>query len=374
MMTNDARDLATRLSELLRREHHAMADFLAALADFDRRRLWVDLGHSSLFSFLHRDLGLSKGAAHYRRVAAELVQRFPQVVEPLREGQLCITSIVELAKVMTAENAVEVLPRFFHRSKSEAMAIAAEIRPVEAPPRRAVVTAARAAASASPAPTAAEASAPSSQSSAPSAPSRVQPAEQLDAKVPHAAPQAPTSRERDTVLPLTADLRRLNVTVSKRLLEKLDAARAALSHSHPGASIEAILEVGLDLVLERHAKRRGMAKTPRKSPRPAKPDHVPAHVKAAVWKRDGGKCQWPLESGGICGSTLRVELDHVRAKALGGKATVDDMRCLCKPHNDLAARETFGDAWMDRFTRGLRGRRDAGLREAEPIGSSAPPR
>jgi hypothetical protein len=26
MMTNDARDLATRLSELLRREHHAMAD------------------------------------------------------------------------------------------------------------------------------------------------------------------------------------------------------------------------------------------------------------------------------------------------------------------------------------------------------------
>jgi hypothetical protein len=217
MMTNDARDLATRLSELLRREHHAMADFLAALADFDRRRLWVDLGHSSLFSFLHRDLGLSKGAAHYRRVAAELVQRFPQVVEPLREGQLCITSIVELAKVMTAENAVEVLPRFFHRSKSEAMAIAAEIRPVEAPPRRAVVTAARAAASASPAPTAAAASAPSSQSSAPSAPSRVQPAEQLDAKVPHAAPQAPTSRERDTVLPLTADLRRLNVTVSKRL-------------------------------------------------------------------------------------------------------------------------------------------------------------
>jgi len=156
------------------------------------------------------------------------------------------------------------------------------------------------------------------------------------------------------------------MTVSPPFLEKLKAARAALSHSHPGASIEEILQVGLDLLLDRHAKRRGIVKKPRAVPRPAKPDTVPAHVKAAVWKRDGGRCQWPLESGGICGSTLRVELDHVRAKALGGKATVDDLRCLCDGHNDLAARQTFGDAWMNRFTRGLR-------RGMEPVAPSAPP-
>src|SRR6266542_1386748 len=126
---NTARALTARLADLLAREHGALADFLLALADFDRRRLWVELGHASLFSFLHRELGLSKGAAHYRKVAAGLVERFPQVVEPLREGRLCITSIVELAKVLTAENAGEVLPRFFHCSKAEAMAVAAELRP-----------------------------------------------------------------------------------------------------------------------------------------------------------------------------------------------------------------------------------------------------
>ncbi len=37
-MTN-ARDLSTSLADLLRTEHGAMADFLVALADFDRRRL-----------------------------------------------------------------------------------------------------------------------------------------------------------------------------------------------------------------------------------------------------------------------------------------------------------------------------------------------
>ena len=104
-MTNtNARDLTVRLVALLRREQGALADFLLALADFDRRRLWLELGHSSLFYFLHRELGLSKGAAFYRKTAAELIQRFPEIVEPLRDGRLCITSVVELAKVITPEN------------------------------------------------------------------------------------------------------------------------------------------------------------------------------------------------------------------------------------------------------------------------------
>ena len=90
----------------------------------------------SLFYFLHRELGLSKGAAFYRKTAAELIQRYPEVVEPLRQGKLCITSVVELAKVITPENRGEVVPRFFHASKREAKAVAAELRPAEAAPHR----------------------------------------------------------------------------------------------------------------------------------------------------------------------------------------------------------------------------------------------
>ena len=118
-----------------------MADFLVALADFDRRRSWEELGYSSLFYFLHRELGLSKGAAHYRKTAAELVQRFPEIVEPLRDGRLCITSIVHLAKVLTPENRGETLPKFFQRSKREAALVAALLQPATAGPHRDVVTA-----------------------------------------------------------------------------------------------------------------------------------------------------------------------------------------------------------------------------------------
>ncbi len=138
-MTN-ARDVSARLADLLRREHGAMADFLVALADFDRRKLWLELGYSCLFSFLMRELGLSKASTFYRKTAAELIQRFPDVVGPLRDGRLCLTSIVELSKVLTPENRGEVLPRFFHLSKQEAKAVSAELRPVEAAPHREVVT------------------------------------------------------------------------------------------------------------------------------------------------------------------------------------------------------------------------------------------
>ena len=166
----------------------------------------------------------------------------------------------------------------------------------------------------------------------------------------------------------------MHVTVSRRFLQKLEAAQAALSHSHPGAGMEEILEAGLDLLLARDAKRKGLVKKPRREPRPSTdPGYVPAHVRRAVWERDGGKCQWPLASGGVCGSTRRVELDHVDPRALGGQATVERCRLLCDVHNDFAAREVYGDEWMDRFTRDPRACKPTGPGRRHARGPDAAP-
>jgi hypothetical protein len=134
--------LTENLAALLRREHDALAEFLVALAAFDRRRAWAELGYPSLFYFLHRELHLSKGAAQYRKVAAELIEQVPAVVEPLRSGKLCLTSIIEAAKIVTPENWETVLPRFYGRSKREAMEVVAALQPDPAPPVRTVITAA----------------------------------------------------------------------------------------------------------------------------------------------------------------------------------------------------------------------------------------
>jgi 5-methylcytosine-specific restriction endonuclease McrA len=178
----------------------------------------------------------------------------------------------------------------------------------------------------------------------------------------------------DAVEPLTADLSRLHVTVPRRLLAKLEAARAALSHSHPAAGMAEILEAGLDLVLDRHAKRNGLVKRPRKSPRPSSdPDRIPAHVRRAVWTRDGGKCQSPVASGGICGSTVRVDLHHVTSRARGGPPTLENLVTVCDLHHDLETRREFGDALVDRCVRSKRGRaRSRTLPSDEAGGGSAP--
>ncbi len=349
-----ARDFTHRLQDLLRREHGALAQFIVALAEFDERRLWASLEYGSLFDFLHRELHLSKGAAFYRKTAVDPVRRFPEVADALREGKLCLMTVAEVARVLTPENVSELLPRFFGLSKQEAKVLVVSLLPVEAPPLRAVVTPLRV----SPA-------APALALAAPAAPATeevehlVQPVELALSSAPvdpprsaaQVAPEPPAS----TVEPLSSSLSRLHVTVTKEFLDKLDAARDALSHSHPGADSGEILEAGLDLLLGRAAKRNGLVKKPRAKARSSKdPDYIPAHVRRAVWKRDQGKCQWRLPSGEICGSTYRLQIDHIQPRAAGGPSTVDNCRLACERHNDLAARQFFGDAWMDRFTRNAR--------------------
>ena len=76
---------------------------------------------------------------------------------------------------------------------------------------------------------------------------------------------------------------------------------------------------------------------------------IPAHVRRAVLLRDGGQCQAKLHDGTICGSRLRLQLDHVQPVALDGPSSVENLRLVCERHNQLAARAVFGEAWMDGF-------------------------
>ncbi|BDG04556.1 HNH endonuclease [Anaeromyxobacter oryzae] len=346
-----ARALSANLASLLRREHSALGAFLVALADFDRRRAWMTLGHASLFAYLHRELRLSKAAAQYRKVAAELIQEVPAVGEALGEGRLCLTSIVEAARVVTPQNWETVLPRFFGLSRREAMEVVAELQPHPAPPTRTIVcpvrtapseVAAGATSAVPPLPLEAGAAGPAGNRTSGS--SNELTVREVDASAP--------ARRPAEVVPLTADLSRFHLTVSDRFLRKLQAAKDALAHARPGATEEELLEAGLDLLLEKAAKRKGLVSKPLKIPRPAKRDHIPAHVKRAVMERDGGRCQFRLPSGEICGSTHQLEFDHIEPVALGGASTVDNVRITCRRHNIISARRVFGDDWMDRYAPG----------------------
>jgi len=182
----NAREWSLRHAEHLRTERGALAELLLSLAEFDRLAAYRELGFATLFDYLHRELRISRGSAHYRQVA---------------------TRLVVLARVMTEANRYEVLPRFFGLSRQEAEKIAVEIRPVEVVPRRTVVTE-------SPVPR-------------PALPSTENMNECSRSIVELAPP-------RTLVEPLTRSETRIHVTVSPEFVKLLAKAKAGQSHVQPG--------------------------------------------------------------------------------------------------------------------------------------------
>ncbi len=83
--------------------------------------------------------------------------------------------------------------------------------------------------------------------------------------------------------------------------------------------------------------------------------YIPAEIRREVWKRDQGRCQFPLEGGGICGSTFQPELDHVDGFEPGKPITARDLRVCCRPHNGIHADQVHGRAYMQAFRARNRG-------------------
>jgi hypothetical protein len=50
------------------------------------------------------------------------------------------------------------------------------------------------------------------------------------------------------------------------------------------------------------------------------------------------------QTGRVCGAQEHLEVDHVIPVALGGSDEPENLRCLCRTHNQLAAQEKLGEA------------------------------
>src|SRR6186713_2305956 len=87
------RDLEQRLYGMRQAERRFIVELLFHLAEVERRKLFFDMGHASLFDLLWKGLGYSKGSAHRRLVGARLIAAFPQIADYLRAGRLNLTQI-----------------------------------------------------------------------------------------------------------------------------------------------------------------------------------------------------------------------------------------------------------------------------------------
>jgi hypothetical protein len=332
-------ELVGRLKSLAGRERHATALVVAHLAEMDTRDVHLRAGYSSLFAYCRDVLGYSEGEAGNRTEVARAARRFPVILEMLASGVVTLTAVRLLAPHLTAANHRAVLESAQGKRKEEVQKIAACLSP-----RPDVQTSIRKLPAAPPevattAPLLAQSQlasmAPPSTGAAPAVASPV---------LPPPTPSLPPPVTRAAVSPLSPDRYKLQLTITGDMIEKLRLAKDMLSHAIPSGDDAAVLDRALTALLGELAKKKfGDTPRPRRA-QPAKPgpSDPPAAVKRAVWVRDLGRCTYTSPNGHRCNERRFVEFHHVDPRALGGQATVDQIRLLCRRHNNYEASLYFG--------------------------------
>lgn len=306
------------------RERTNTAEFLALIGEYDALRLFVEDGHSSMHSFCMSELLLCEESAYKRIQAARAARKFPQLLSAFAEGRLHLSAVFLLGPHLTPENVDEVVAAATHLSIRALRGLIAQ---------RFV---------------------------APRPELELTPRGDVDGKEP--GPAARPAGVLET-FPVGGENRAYESLDSPRIgplcridvhcvvdQEKLEHARALLSHSVPDGDLGKIFDRALDAVIRETEKRKfGAAIQPREQvPRraPAGARGIPADVKRAVWMRDAGQCTFRGSGGRSCAERRFLEFDHIRPVALGGEGGVENLRLRCRTHNQYEAERVFGTEFM----------------------------
>ena len=338
----DTKTLVSRLLAAAGDERDKQVDFLLYLAAFDDREAYREHPCGSLWDYCRRVLHLRSGAAGRRIGAMRVLREFPALEAPLRDGRLCLTTVVTLRPVLTRENLDQIIARAGYLSDDETGYLVASLRPGQAPREgiRKLPVPAPAAVSTERAP-------------GPAAPT-AEPAMLALQQVPDAP--APPPRRRETLQPVSAELYSLRVDMTPEFKTDLERLRQLRSHAHRDGNTGALLHEAVRCALDHYGKRVGAvepkrARKPRKAAptapgMPGKRKPIPLRVRRAVWTRDGGQCTYVSPDGKRCDCRWQLELDHIDPDAKDKVPTADDLRLRCKAHNILAAEEHYGRELM----------------------------
>lgn len=283
-------ELEARLKFLVTRERQAAVHFIVHLMEADRRRLYAEAGFPSLFAYCVQELRLSEGAAYKRIRAARAADKFPAVLEELASGRLHLAAACLLAPCLTPENHPALLEQARGKSKREVEFLVASIDP--------------------------------------------------------------EGEKRDytwRIKPASGGGARVSFDADKGLLEKITRARQVLFHKHPAGRLKDIFHEALESLLAQKDWDRKQSVRRRETPAALARNgslqatrRIPLWVRQQVWRRDEGRCSFKTPDGRRCEGRGGIEFDHIIPYALGGPSNKpENIRLLCRAHNQLAAIKTF---------------------------------
>lgn len=308
--------LAIELARLAAQERCSIVELVACLEEFDRRRLYLGLGFSSLYTYCQRVLHLGEGAAYRRIEVARASRRCPELLDMLRDGRLSLATACLVAQKLGGDSTARLLEGAAYRTKREVEVLIATLHPQ--PPVPAVVRKLP-----DPKPL-------------PATPRLTAPAElHTELRAPDPLP-SPAQPRRPTVVPLSEAHYKLQVTITTAARERLAEIQGLMRHRLPSGDPAAIVEHALEVLHAQLLKQKAAQVAKPRAGRDAcvaKGRYIPASVKRQVWQRDEGRCAFISGGGTRCGSADGLEFHHVRPYAVGGEAAAANIEMRCRAHN-----------------------------------------
>jgi 5-methylcytosine-specific restriction endonuclease McrA len=405
--------LIQRLDALVQKEREATLEVIKHIIEFDRRKLYLGIGYSSLYDYCTLHLGLSESAAMRRIQTARSIREFPEIYGLLEKNELNLTSVCMLAKILTEDNKQEVLQEARCKSKRQMEEIVARYKPgkdIEDRVRTIFVKTAPEAAANMSAPIPGKPgeiglSFVGLKQEDTSRGNWVKSTTAGEGKKSTADARRNASAEESTQAHATILQKKykLEFTVDPECMNKLEETKAILSKKYPkGVPLGKLLDEMLDVYLDKHSPER---KKKRREKREAKkqernnnkqgklshnkmtrkekntrtnktevrrsrnrgPTHskhveynryIPQAVQDEVFTRDGGRCTYVSPNGTRCNSNWNLHIDHIRPYAKGGDHSVENLRLLCAKHNNLEAERVYSREFMERRISEGRSRRE----------------
>ena len=346
--------LMRELKKLVGRERELEAELLAYLGEVDARRLYLEEGCTSMFSYCTEVLNLSEGAAYSRITAARAARRFPMVLDRIRTGELHLCGARLLAQNLTPENYIELLDEAANKSKRQIEEILADRAP--RPSIRASVRKL---------PSTRDVPLPLIRSTTPRASDPAAGGWSATARRTSGSATHVQQQRLEEPEPLGQDRFRIQLTADRELYQMFGEARALLRHQIPNGDPAEIFRRGLVLLVKEVRQKRfatGAQRARPKGPAPAQGQrsrHIPAAIRREVHERDGGRCTFVSEMGKRCSAGEFLEFHHRDPWARFREHRVDRIALLCRAHNQYAAELDYSPRHMGKYRRAVAARAEA---------------
>ena len=361
------RDFDNSLVAALAREHNSVAWVLTHLVEAESRRRYLPLGYPSLYEYCVQALHLSESVAYKRVAAVHVLRRFPMLMERISDGRLSLSSLVLIQPHLTEHTYRELCEAVEHRSAADVRLLIAERFPKRDLP--ALVRP-----STEPATEAVPKPGPEVQGNVteldtyPRTPSHLAEPTARESQVQHPI-------QTDRLTPRSPGRFALQAMLAESAHADLQALRDLLGHTVPNGELSEVLAHAFKLARQVLEKQKyAQSEAPRASRGSDNARCISANVRREVAERDGHRCSFVSSTGHRCTCRRRLEFDHLKPVARGGASTVENVRLLCRAHNQHVAELALGEKYMrDHRQHAIEQRARARAHAAQPASPLAPP-